>query len=215
MTSTKPLLELRKKIKKAKPTFVVKESKFSAKVKSRWRYPRGKHSSTRQYHKGRPKMVNPGYGSPTAVKHLHSSGLKTVLVNNNADLSNLDIENEGAIISSKVSKKNKLVLLKFAKDKKITVLNYTDKSIEKIESEFAQRKKIKAEKLKEKGKKQEEKKKKAEIKENKEDKEDSKEDKKANKDSDNVDAKIENVEKVEKEREEQQKAVEKEIIKKQ
>jgi large subunit ribosomal protein L32e len=208
MTSTKTLLELRKKIKKSKPTFVVKESKFSAKVKSRWRFPRGKHSATRQYHKGRPKLVHPGYGSPKAVKHLHHSGLKTVLVSNTKDLSNLDAENEGALIASTVSNRSKLVLLKLAKDKKITVFNYNDQSIEKIESEFAQRKKLKEEKLKDKGKKQEEKKKKAEIKKNKESEDDKK-------DSADVDAKIEDVEKAEKERQDQQKTVEKEIIKKQ
>ena len=35
---------------KKRMNFVVKESNFSARVKSRWRFPRGKHSKVRQMH---------------------------------------------------------------------------------------------------------------------------------------------------------------------
>ena len=60
--------------------FVEKESNFSARVKSRWRLPRGKHSKVRQMHKGRPALPGPGYGSQESKKGLHPSGLKIVAV---------------------------------------------------------------------------------------------------------------------------------------
>ena len=156
--------------KNKKPDFVVKESKFSARVKKRWRYPRGKHSKVRQRHRGRPALPSPGYGSPKELKNKHSSGLKTVLVKNKDQLLSLDIGSEGAIISSGIGKRNKLVMYQLALEKKITILNVEDvnEAIKDIEDKFNQRKKVKSDKLKEKTKKKEEKKKKADEKKKKE-----------------------------------------------
>ena len=72
-------LQERKRMRKRNPPFVVKESNNQARVKSRWRFPRGRHSQVRQMHKGKPGMPNPGYGVPKAVRGLHSSGLKKLL----------------------------------------------------------------------------------------------------------------------------------------
>ncbi len=167
------LLELRNKAKKSSPRFVVKESKFSARVKRRWRFPRGKHSKVRQMHCGRPALPEPGYGSPREVKGLHRSGLAMVLVHTAVEMEALDPVSQGVVIGSTVGKKNKLELLALAQRKKLTVLNIADvaASAEEIKKKFAERKENKKQKLSELSKKDEEKKKKAEEKKVKEEKE--------------------------------------------
>jgi len=207
------MLELREKIKKRKPTFVVKESKFSARVKSRWRFPRGKHSKVRQMHKGRPKLVSTGYGSPKSVKHLHSSGLEKVMVKNKQELLALDTSKQGAIVSSQVGNRKKLEILHSAVENKIEILNLKDvnKCIEKIDADFEARKKIKQQKQKSKSEKEVVKKKKAEEKKKKEQEE---------KQTETVPEKGSNVEetkeeKIKEEKEKQKEDIEKTIIKKQ
>jgi len=166
----KKLLELRNKAKKIKPNFVVKESNFSARVKSRWRFPRGKHSKVRQMHCGRPALPGTGYGSPKEVKGLHSSGLEMIVVRNKDELLSLDVQKQGAVISSTVGNKKKMELLTAASERKIMVLNVKDpvKEIELIKTSFEERKKLKRDKLSRASKKEEEKKKKAEEKKKKE-----------------------------------------------
>ena len=82
MDTKKRLLDLRKKAKRKKPVFIVRESKFGGRVQKRWRYPRGGHSAVRMEFKGRLPLVTIGYGSPRAVRGLHSSGLERVVVHN-------------------------------------------------------------------------------------------------------------------------------------
>src|SRR3989344_2903301 len=105
MEARKRLLNLRKAAKKKKPHFVVRESHFGGRVKKRWRFPQGKHSAVREGHKGRPALVTIGYGSPRAVRGLHSSGLERVLVHNARDLLLVNPTLQGAVISSGVGKK--------------------------------------------------------------------------------------------------------------
>ncbi len=165
MADTKALLEQRKRTKRAKPTFVVKESKFSARVKKRWRFPRGKHSKVRQMHKGRPVLPSTGFGSPRAVRGLHASGLREVLVKNEAELLSLDASKDGAVISGRVGMKKKLALLKLAEEKKITIL-YADAAglAKSLTARFDARKAAKKAKKAAKNKKEEQQKKVAEKK---------------------------------------------------
>ena len=194
-----------KETRKKKMNFVVKESNFSARVKSRWRFPRGKHSKVRQMHKGRPALPNPGHGSPAALRGLHVSGLKPVIVSNLNELLKININTEGAIISGKVGNKRKLELLNLANEKKITLLNVKDLTqlIKIIQESLAERKKVRQEKVKKQSEKEVEKKKKAQKKKEKEEKE---------KSTDSVEDKIE---KSEKEKKEQKETAEKVITKKQ
>jgi large subunit ribosomal protein L32e len=122
------LLDTRKKAKKRKPHFVVKESKFRAGVKSRWRQVRGMHSKVRQCHKGRPIMPSTGFGSPKAVRGLDRSGFEPVVVKNLDQLNSLNKETQAAVIGSTVGKKKKSQLLTKALENAIKVLNV--KSIE-------------------------------------------------------------------------------------
>lgn len=168
--NTKESVEKRKMIKKRKPTFVVKEAKFSARIKWRWRFPRGRHSAVRQYHKGRPALPTTGYGSNKEARGLHPSGLKEVIIHNLGGLEHIDPQIEGAIISGKVGRRKKVEILKKAAEKNIPLLYVKDakKLIADIENSFAERKKLKQTKLKEKSHKEQERKKKAEDKKKKE-----------------------------------------------
>ncbi len=167
--------------------FVVKESNFSARVKTRWRFPRGKHSKVRQMHKGRPALPSPGFGSPKDKKGL-INGLLPKVVSTLADLENVS-EKEGVIIAGKLGLRKKVLLLKKAEEKKLQVLNIKDikEFIKKSEDSITARKKVRKDKQSRKAKKAEEKK-----------KEDKKEEK-------SVDEKVE----------EQKKIVEKTLTKKQ
>jgi len=157
------LLKIRNRMNKKKPAFVRKDTYIKAKVKANWRKPRGKHSPVREQHKGRPKLVSPGYGSPKAVRNLHPSGLEVVVVNNQAELEQINPEKQGILISKTVGKKRKIDILKLALEKKLTVLNSKEpqKLLETLEAEFKKRQDSKKKKLTEKEKKEEEKKKKA------------------------------------------------------
>ena len=207
MSDIKKLLGLRKRIKTSKPAFVVKESHFVAGVKKRWRFPRGKHSKVRQEHKGRPALVTTGYGSPKAVRGLHSSGLETVLVHNTTELLSLDPVSQGAVLASGLGGKKKLAMLTLANEKKIPVLNVKDSEVaaEEIKTKFTARVKARQEKLQVKTKKQEEKAKKAEAEKKK----------KEEKEKEHTHNKDEVVAKQEAEQKEQQEIVKKTITKRQ
>ncbi len=180
MAEKKKLLEIRKERKSQKYTFVVKESKFSARVKSRWRFPRGKHSKVRQMHRGRPVLPSPGFGSPKDVKGLHSTGLKFNVVNCKTDLNGLNNKEDGVVIGSNVGKRKKLELIKHVLDNGFKIINIRDpkKLVEDIKSELVDRKAKRDEASKDKKKKLDDRKKKAEKKA-KEDKESKNDEEKA------------------------------------
>jgi len=173
MTDVKKLLKIRTLRNKKKPAFVRKDTYIKTKVKANWRKPRGKHSPVREQHKGRPKLVSPGYGSPKAVRHLHHSGLKIVRVNNLKDLDKINAEKQGLIIANTVGGRKRIELVKQALEKNLQILNLKEpqKYLERLEMEFKKRKDSKKKKLTEKEEKNEEKKKKAADKEKAEKKE--------------------------------------------
>ena len=156
------LLKLRKEMKK--PEFVVKESNFAPRIETRWRFPRGRHSKVRQMHCGRPAMPNPGYGAPREVRGLDHSGLEMVVVHNFAELQALDSKTQGAIVAAAVGNKKKLSLLEAAQQHKITILNVKDAgaAVQKLVSNFQQRKESRKIRFAEASKKEEQKRKKAE-----------------------------------------------------
>ncbi len=166
MTKTTTLLQLRKRTKKQKPVFVVKEYYKTARVKRRWRFPGGRHSPVRQEHRGRPALPTPGYGSPNAVKGLHASGLEMVVVHTVKALAALNPTKQAAIIASTVGAKKRISLLEHASSNNITLLNVKDipAALEQVQKSLAARRKSREEKRKSKSKKEEEKKKVAEKK---------------------------------------------------
>jgi len=171
MADIKQLLEERKKAKKHKPNFVVKESHNKRKIEVKWRFPDGRHSGVRQEHKGKPALVTIGYRTNKLVRGLHSSGLRPVVINNEKELLSLN-KDQGAILSSRIGAKKRLAIIEAAVKNKIAVLNVKDlaKLKENISNDLISRKKEKAERVKQRSKKEEDKKKIVEKKKKEEEK---------------------------------------------
>jgi len=155
------LAEIRKELKARKPYFVrqclYKKSRITNDEK--WKKPKGMHSKLRNAFKGHAKRVKVGYRGPEEVRGITSSGLFPVLVENVSQLSIVG-ENQGALISSGVGMKNKLLILEEAKKKNITILNVKDtgKFAEEAKSAMEKRKQERKEKLERKKRKAEKKK---------------------------------------------------------
>jgi len=136
MAELKVLLELRTKIKDKKPDFIRQDyhrrKRLGRKVK--WRKPKGIHSKIRHHFKGRRKMPSPGYRSPSKVNAFHSAGLVVVRVLSAGDLKKINKETEGIIVAKTIGMKNRLEILRKAKEMGVQVLNLNiDDTIKKIE----------------------------------------------------------------------------------
>lgn len=159
-------------MKAHQPLFVVKEYHKSARVKKRWRAQRGIHSGHRQMHRGKPAQPTPGFGVPKAVRGLHISGLRPVLVHTLSQLETIDVQTQGIVIGSTVGMKKKMQILDAAVTKKITILQKKDapSTLDHLRSSFAQRINVKKERISIKHTKEAEKSKRAEEKKKEEEK---------------------------------------------
>ncbi len=146
MTQLSTLLELRTKIKSKKPDFIRQDYHRRKRLgrKLKWKKPKGIHSKIRHHFKGRRKMPSPGYKSPAETSGIHSSGLSIVRVFSATDLKGINKETDGIIVARTAGMKNKLEILRKAKETGIKVLNLnTDESIKKIEEFVASKSKKK------------------------------------------------------------------------
>ncbi len=205
--------ELRKAHRRRKPVFVVKEFGKLAKIKRRWRLPRGRHSGVRQYHKGKPALPSIGYGSPRLIHGRHISGLQPVRVASLAALQALEPARDGAVLASGIGQRLKERLLEAALQHNITLLNVPEpsKALQALKEQFAARKKASAKRKQAKSRKEKEKEAAAEKKTAEKavaEKKDAEELKKAG-------SVEEEITRMEGEREEQRKLVEKTLTKKQ
>lgn len=148
----KILLEIRKKLKARKPTFLRTDSNRK-KYKNNWRKPRGLHNKRRLKFKGHQKNPSQGYRSPVEVRGLHTSGLELVTINNLNDIKNIK-ENQIIEIASNVGTKNKIKMLEECKSKGLQVSNVKDidKFIVDVKIKLELNKKQKTKKVEEKKK---------------------------------------------------------------
>ncbi len=121
----KELLKLREEIASRRPEFVRQESWRYKRIKPSWRKPKGIDSKMRLRVKGWPKIVKVGYRGPAAVRGLHPSGFRDVLVYNVSDLQRLNPETDAARIAHTVGAKKRMEILAKAKELGIKVLNPT------------------------------------------------------------------------------------------
>ena len=137
----KELLELRKGIKKKKPTFLRRNHNTKKRLSKNWRKPKGLHNKMRLNKKGYAKTLRHGYGSPALVKDLdYKTGLMPVIVHNKNELLALT-KDQGALISSTVSAKKKLELIKVAQEKNIKILQNVERIKTNIDKKKEQKKK--------------------------------------------------------------------------
>lgn len=93
------------------------------KLSDSWRKPRGKHSKQREHLKKRPPVVHPGFRSPRAVRGLHPSGFKEVLVSNVKELEAIDPKIQAARLSATLGGRKKEELLERADELGVRVIN--------------------------------------------------------------------------------------------
>jgi len=161
------LLETRNSIKKKKPDFTRKDSNKKKRLGTRWVRPKGLHNKLRLGRKGHRNVVSTGYGSPKAVRGLHSSGLEAVIVSNK-ELDKIDPKNQGIVISGTVGMRKKAEIVKEAQSRGIKILNLKDSTsfLKKVDDAIKSRKDTRDRKKKK--KEEGEKKRKAEAEKKKE-----------------------------------------------
>lgn len=149
---TKELLQVRKRIKAKKPTFVKQDTHKKKRIRPRWGKPRGWQSKIRLHKRGHRRSVTPGYGSPTQVKGLHPSGLEPIEVNTQGDLKQLDPEKQGIVISRSVGMRKKIILAEKAKEAGLKILNLKDPDslVKKFQERIAKKKEAQTKKDKKK-----------------------------------------------------------------
>jgi len=120
------LLRIRRKIKREKPDYLRPYWWIKIRLKNRmdsWRRPRGIHNKMRKRKKGRPPLVEVGYGSPKKVRGLLGNGKRPVIVHNVEELEKIDKEKEIAVIASTVGKRKRLEMIKRAQELGIEIYN--------------------------------------------------------------------------------------------
>ena len=209
-TDKKHLLEVRKKIKSKKPTFMQQDFHKKKRLSAKWKRPTGIQSKMRHRFKGYARRISSGWRSPVEVRDYHPSGYKPIIVFNVADVSKIKA-GEAAMISSTVGIKKKLDIIKKAEELKVKVLNI---KVDAFKAKVAQSIKVKSEekKSKEEHKKKsiEEAVKKAEVKKEKEAKKKAKQE-----NNDDAELAVEQAEEIEEKREQEKKEKDDVLIHKQ
>ncbi|MGD0804085.1 MAG: 50S ribosomal protein L32e [Candidatus Bathyarchaeia archaeon] len=122
-TEKRRLLRVRKKLNQSRPKFHAFESWRFIKIKPRWRKPRGIDNKMRTNEKGWPKVANIGWGGPSAVRGLHSTGKEEVLIQNKNELKTVDKENQVARIGGTVGRRKRTQILEEAEKLGVKILN--------------------------------------------------------------------------------------------
>ncbi len=119
------LLELRRKIKSAKPEFhrYLWWKKPAFKNDLKWRKPKGIDNKARLKLKGYPPLVEVGYRAPRAVRGLHPTGLKPVVVHSLSELEGLDPLKHIVYVASTTGLRNKLKIVEEAEKRGFKVAN--------------------------------------------------------------------------------------------
>ena len=138
MSEEERLLEIRKRMKKKRPSFRRVESWRYDRVKNSWRKARGIDSQTRKKTKSGVKSPSVGYRSPKKIRGLHPSGYQEVRINNKSDIEMLNLSpNKHAIkISGRLGSKKRLDLIDYAQKRNFLILNLgiSQKEMEEFEA---------------------------------------------------------------------------------
>jgi large subunit ribosomal protein L32e len=139
--ATEKALQLRRRVKKKKPSFVRPESWRYKRLSESWRRPRGLDNKMRRKIKGWPPTVNVGYRGPKVTRGLQPSGYKEVLVYNTEGLKKINPKIQAARIAHTVGKRKRTRIITEARKKKITILNFREvKEVVEKEKELTEKK---------------------------------------------------------------------------
>ncbi|TFG22254.1 MAG: 50S ribosomal protein L32e [Promethearchaeota archaeon] len=132
----KRLFEIRKKMKKQRPSFNRVESWRYKRVKPSWRKARGIDSKTRRKNKAGVKSPSVGYRTPKKIRGIHPSGYQEVRVFTIKDLDTLNKNKHALKISSRLGAKKRIMLVEAAQRKGFKVLNLgiSQQELESFES---------------------------------------------------------------------------------
>jgi large subunit ribosomal protein L32e len=119
----KKLLRQKLKLARTRVEFRRQEWFRYKKFGEEYRKPRGYHSKMREQLARRPPMVDIGYRGPRAVRYLHPSGFKEVLVHNMAELERIEPSTEACRISATIGLKKRELIENRAEELGIRVLN--------------------------------------------------------------------------------------------
>jgi large subunit ribosomal protein L32e len=120
---TRALLEKRRMRYEKQPAFRRGEWFRYLKLGIMWRRPRATTNKMRLNRKYRAPKVRIGYGKPSAVRGLHPSGFREVLVHHIDQLESIDPKVQAARIGSTVGTRKRRMLVQAADSKGIRVLN--------------------------------------------------------------------------------------------
>jgi large subunit ribosomal protein L32e len=152
-------LQHRQRIKGKKPEFLRTDGHKRMKLQRKWRRPAGLHNKMRLNKRGYRRSVTVGWKSPSSVRGLARNGLAIALVHNMRELSAVEPGKAGIVIASTVGQKQRIILLKEALSRNITVLNHKDpqKQIDQAKQKLEAKKKESKQEKKEEVKKDKEK----------------------------------------------------------
>lgn len=123
------LLKIRAMLKEKTPSFIRQESWRLTRVKPNWRRPRGIDNKIKKKIKGWPKMPNVGYRGPKAVRDLHPSGYRDLLIYNISMLDKVNPHKDAIRLSRNIGRRKKIEIIQRADKLGIRVLNRRVKSL--------------------------------------------------------------------------------------
>jgi large subunit ribosomal protein L32e len=88
-----------------------------------WRRPRGLHNKQRRQKKAKGALPTPGFGSPVAIRGMHPSGYREVLVFTPGELEGLDPATFAVRIGGSVGTKKRMEIQQQALSAGLKVLN--------------------------------------------------------------------------------------------
>ena len=122
-TNLKRLFMLKLEMARRRPLFRRQEWFRYKKLGDAWRKPKGKHSKLREHRKYRPPVVDSGFRGPRAVRYLHPSGYRDVLVHNEKELEKLDPSMDAIRIGASVGMRKREIIEKRAIELGFKILN--------------------------------------------------------------------------------------------
>lgn len=122
--ATRKLLKTRREIDDRRPAFRRQEwFRYRRFRSAKWRKPQGMHSKLKRHFGYRPNVVSIGYRGPRAVRGLHPSGFREVLVHTARELEAVDPAVEAVRIAGTVGARRRTEIEAAAEEKGIRVLN--------------------------------------------------------------------------------------------